>query len=99
MVRRDNPPSAHRPDDLADLDRRQIRVEGDPTALGRVAGQHGVAHEHLAFARRRRFRLDEIEVAVLDRSVWTAREQPLAAFHAGTSVWKINGRYSLSGSD
>jgi hypothetical protein len=39
-----------RADDLADLDSRQIRVEGDPTPLGRVAGQHQVAHEHLALA-------------------------------------------------
>ncbi len=72
---------AERAHDLADPDRRQVGVEGDPAALRRVAGQHQVAHQHLALAGRRRFRLDEIEVAVLDRSVRTAREQPLAVFH------------------
>jgi hypothetical protein len=51
-------------------------VSGIP--LRGVAGQHQVAHEHFAFAGRRRIGLDEIEVAVLDRSVRTAREQPLA---------------------
>ena len=81
MVRRLDAACAERADDLADLDRRQIGVEGDPTPLRRVARQHGVAHEHLAFARNRRLGLDQIEVAVLYRSVRTAREQPLAVLH------------------
>ena len=83
IVRRHDPARAERANDLADLDRRQIRVQGDPTPLRRVAGQHQVAHQRLALAGSGDVGLDEIEVAVLDRSMRTAREQPLTVFHIG----------------
>jgi hypothetical protein len=82
-----------RPSTGADLDRRQIRVEGDPTALRRIDGQHDVAHEHLDLAGRRRFSLEQIEVAVLDRPLWTAREQPLAVFHGLSSHGDLSDLY------
>ena len=81
MVRRLDAACAQRADNLADLDRRQIGVEGDPAALRRVAGQHEVAHQHFARAGSRRLGLDKLKIAVLDRSLWTAREQPLPVFH------------------
>jgi hypothetical protein len=46
-----------------------------PLASGRR--QHRVAHQHFTLPGRRRVSLDEIEVAILDRSVRTMREQPL----------------------
>ena len=64
MVRRHDPARAERADDLANLDRRQIRVEGDPAALRRIAGQHQIAYEHLALAGRGNVSLDKLEVAV-----------------------------------
>src|SRR6185437_7595512 len=91
------PARAPRADDLADPDRRQIGVESDPAALRRVAGKHQVAHQHLAFAGRRRFGLDEIEVAVLDCALRTAREQPLAVFHSVILV-TMEGRHSTGSS-
>ena len=89
-VRRFDPARAERAHDLADLDRRQIGVAGDPGALGRVAGQHQIADQHLALAGRRRFGLDEGEVAILERSVRTAREQPLAVFHLAITRWVMD---------
>ena len=84
-VRRFDPARAERAHDLADLDRRQIGVAGDPGALGRVAGQDQIADDHLAFAGRGRLRLDEGKVAILERPVRTLGEQPLAVFHFGRS--------------
>ena len=46
-----------------------------------------------ALARCRRVSIDELEVAVLDRSVRTTREQPLAVFHVGPSSKRIYSIY------
>ena len=88
VARLDDHPAGDGAHHLADADRRQVGVGRHPAALGRVAGEEEVAHQHLAVGGRGNGPLDQAEVLRLDQAVRAASQRPLtidAVGHGGAS--------------